>query len=511
MSRLLLLRPPSIFSKFAYSAAVTMPLGLAYLAASLLEAGHEVEVIDALGEAVNHIGISYSPTVQYRGLSTPSIIARVTALAAMRKIDAIGITTMFSQDWPHIEDLINALHSHLPNLPILLGGEHATAAADYILENCTAVSCIALGEGEQTIVEYAEYLAGHKSISEVSGIVCRHNAEILRMPPRQRMRNPDDIPWPAWHLFNLEPYFSTGEGMGVERGRSMPLLATRGCPYQCTFCSSPTMWTTRYVMRSVVNVVDEIAYYMQTYDVSNIDFFDLTAIIKREWTINFAQELKRRGIKVTWQLPSGTRSEAMDNEVLREMASAGCTNVTYSPESGSTRTLSVIKKKVKLLRLYDSIRHAKKNGIFVKCNLIIGFPKENRWDMLQSVWAAIYFAFLGVDDTGIYPYSPYPGSELYDYLRRTGAIAKMDRAYFQRLMTFMDLTQIANYCEDVGAKEIGFYRLFGMCMFYGLSYLFHPSRILRSIRNYKQHKSDTIFEERLFGVLRRYMLTKASP
>ena len=116
------------------------------------------------------------------------------------------------------------------------------------------------------------------------------------------------------------------------------------------------MSTTRYVMRAIPDVVDEIESYMKNYRADNIDFFDLTAIIKKEWTLGFCAEVKRRGLKFTWQLPSGTRSEAMDAEVLAAMASSGCRNVTYAPESGSTRTLKGIKKKVKLPRLFSSSR-----------------------------------------------------------------------------------------------------------------------------------------------------------
>jgi anaerobic magnesium-protoporphyrin IX monomethyl ester cyclase len=377
------------------------------------------------------------------------------------------------------------------------------------LRSCPAVTHVAVGEGEETIVEWAEWLDGRRQLEEVGGIQYLDcNGELKSTPTRQRIREVDALPWPAWHLFDLEPYFAIGEGHGVERGRSMPLVATRGCPYQCTFCSSPFMWTTRYVMRAIPDVVDEIEQYMNTYRADNIDFFDLTAIIKKEWIMSFCAEIKRRGLKLTWQLPSGTRSEVMDAEVMEAMASAGCMNVTYAPESGSPRTLKEIKKKVKLPRLFESILHAKHNGIFVKCNLIIGFPRETRWDMLQTVWVAIRFAILGVDDAGIYAYSPYPGSELYQYLRSTGAIPQMDRNYFTSLMTFMDLKQSSNYCENVGEWQISAYRLIGMCAFYGLSYLLRPARIFRTIRNYRAHKSDTVFEERLFAFLRRKKLEK---
>jgi radical SAM superfamily enzyme YgiQ (UPF0313 family) len=291
----------------------------------------------------------------------------------------------------------------------------------------------------------------------------------------------------------------------------MPLVATRGCPYQCTFCSNPTMWTTRYVMREIPQVVDEIEHYVKTYRADNIDFFDLTAIIKKDWILDFCREMRRRDLKVSWQLPSGTRSEVMDAEVLENMALAGCMNVTYAPESGSERTLREIKKKVSLPRLFDSVRYAKRNGIFAKANLIIGFPRETRSDVWKTLWTAMKLAWLGADDVPLYAYSPYPGSELYAYLRGTGAIPQMDRSYFESLMTFMDLKTMTNYCENMGPREISWYRIIGMSTFYTLSYLVHPSRVLRTWRNYQQGRSDTVFEERFFGLIKRWKILRSGP
>lgn len=499
MARLLLVRPPSVYSVGSASAPVTMPLSLAYLAAALREAGHAVECVDALGEGVDRVGISYGPRVRYRGLTNEEIAAR-----PKERPDAIGVTTMFSQDWPHIEGVIAALRARFPGAPVIVGGEHATACADYLLRECPLVDFVAAGEGEATLVEFAEHLDGRRPVESVDGLLYRGADGAPRAnPPRARLRTPDDLPWPAWDLFDLEPYFRVGEGHGVERGRSMPIVATRGCPYQCTFCSNPLMWTTRYAMRDPGKVLDEIERYLKVYRAENIDFYDLTAVVKKSWIMDFCAEIRRRGLRFTWQLPSGTRSEALDDEALAAMADAGCTNMTYAPESGSPRVLEDIKKKVSLPRLMDSIRHAKRRGIFVKCNLIIGFPRETRGDMLRTVWAAVRFAWEGVDDCGLYTYSPYPGSELYDYLRGTGAIPRMDRSYFESLMTFMDLSQPTNYCERVGAKEIAAYRLLGLSLFYGLSLLLRPGRLLNAWRNWKAGRSDTVLEQRLFALARR--------
>jgi anaerobic magnesium-protoporphyrin IX monomethyl ester cyclase len=508
MSHLLLIRPPVVFSANTYSSPVTLPLASAYLSSALREKGHGVDNIDAFGEALEHIGVAYSPGVRYRGLSHEQILERI---AKLRKPDAIAITLMFSQEWPHHEDMINAIGKRFPGVPIIVGGEHATSCAEYILKNCTPVGFAALGEGEETIVAFAEYLDGRRKLEDVDGIWWRNEAgEIVKNKARNRVRTPDQLPWPAWDQFDPEPYFKMGETFGVERGRTMPVVATRGCPYQCTFCSNPLMWTTRYVMRDPVKVVDEIEHYLTKYKADNIDFYDLTAIVKKDWTIAFCNEVKRRGLKFSWQLPSGTRSEALDKETLDAMASSGCMNITYAPESGSEDTLEKIKKKVKLPRLTQSLSEAHQRGMFLKCNLIIGFPHETRWDMMRTVWAAIRFAFIGVDDVLIGLFCPYPGSELYEYLRKKGTIARESRDYFESLMFVVDLSKNSHYCEHVGPLEMSFYRLAGMGCFYFLSYALHPSRILRSIRNYRERKSDSIFELRFFAMLRRKSLERKS-
>ncbi len=122
------------------------------------------------------------------------------------------------------------------------------------------------------------------------------------------------------------------------------------------------MWTTRYTTRAPALVVDEIEDYVRRYRVENIDFYDLTAIVKRDWILEFCRLLDARGLRITWQLPSGTRSEALDEPVLRAMYRSGCRNVSYAPESGSERTLEAIKKKVKLDRLeaLDAHRRARR-------------------------------------------------------------------------------------------------------------------------------------------------------
>ncbi|MBI3784759.1 MAG: B12-binding domain-containing radical SAM protein [Deltaproteobacteria bacterium] len=502
-ARIALIRPPAVSSLHAYSAAVVPPLGPAYIAAALETAGHEVHVVDALGEAPLSRYPSAHPRLVAHGLTIPEIVARIPL-----DIQGVGVSVMFSQQWPHVAALLRAIRSAFADVPIFIGGEHATAAWRYVLENCPEVTLCALGEGEETVVDVADWIADGGSLDRIPGIAFRLDDGMAhKTPPRQRIRSVDEIPRPAWHLFPLENYLSKGFGHGVHLGRSIPMLATRGCPYRCTFCSSPDMWTTRYYVRPVAAVVDEIEYYVERYGISNIDFEDLTAFIKRDWILAFCHELERRGLRVTYQLPSGTRSEALDADVLTALARSGCRNLTYAPESGSARTLKDIKKKVNPKRVLESMRIAKSVGVNIKANLMIGFPDETRRDLLKTLWFGLRASWMGVDDIPLFPFSPYPGTSLYEDLRREGKLPAPDDDYFAGL-GYMDMMRAPSSSRHIGTLELNLYRILGMSAFYVLSYARRPWRVWRTIRNVRAGRSETVLEQRLVESKRRRVIRK---
>lgn len=211
----------------------------------------------------------------YRGLS----LERIVELANVA--DVVGMSVMFSQDWPIANKLITDLKIKLPDSIFVIGGEHGTAEPHGALRDCIALDYVVSGEGEHVFTELLNAIESNSSIIEISGITHRYNNVICQTPKRPRERNIDLFPWPAWHLFPMENYLKDGHGWGVNRGRSLPIVASRGCPYQCTFCSNPSMWTTRWAVRSVDDVLSEIDFGILTYKATNFDFQDLTAIIKR--------------------------------------------------------------------------------------------------------------------------------------------------------------------------------------------------------------------------------------
>ncbi len=503
-ARITLLRPPAVASVGAYSVPVVPPLGPAYVAAALEAAGHRVTVIDALGEAPLARHPSAYPLLVAHGLTIPEIVARIPA-----DTEGLGVSVMFSQQWPHVAAILRAVRTAFPTIPIFVGGEHATATWEYLLTHCPEVTLCVLGEGEETAVDIAGWIAGRGALEAIPGIAYRRDGRPERTLPRRRLTEIDRIPRPAWHLFPLEQYLANGYAHGVNRGRSIPMLATRGCPYQCTFCSSPDMWTTRYYMRSAADVVDEISDYVERYRISNVDFEDLTMFIERDWILAFCAELERRDVRITFQLPSGTRSEALDDEALTALYRSGCRNLTYAPESGSPEMLRALKKKAHPERVLASMRIAKRVGVNVKANLMIGLPDETRRDLFRTLGFGLRMAWTGVDDIPLFPFSPYPGNRVYDELRADGTLPPPDDGYFARL-GYMDVTMMSSVCRHMSTAELNVYRILGMATFYAIGYVRHPFRLARTVRNVAAGRSDTVFEQRLVEYKERWMRRRAA-
>src|SRR5262249_33588275 len=138
-------------------------------------------------------------------------------------------------------------------------------------------------------------------------------------------------------------------------------------------------------------------------------------------------------LDITWQLPSGTRSEALDGEVLDLLQRSGCRHIIYAPEHGSTRMLDLIKKRINKDKMEESVRSACSVNIKTKANFIVGFPDETIGYLLSSYVFAVRLAIAGLDDVSFFPFSPYPGSELFDRLRKEGRIDMSDE-YFTDLV-----------------------------------------------------------------------------
>jgi anaerobic magnesium-protoporphyrin IX monomethyl ester cyclase len=504
MMKVCLIRPPIVLPANNIMTTYTPPIGLAYVAGSLREAGFDLCFIDALGEAMDERHLWENDTFIH-GWSPEQIVEKIPKDAGM-----IGVHAGFSFDWPMCRSLINLIRKHFPDAILVGGGEHTNAMPEESLKE-SSLDLVVCGEGEETIVEIATAIQNGSGISEsIDGIVFQNKeGKFITTPPRKRLVDIDSIAPPAWDITPINDYLDRGFGFGVSRGRSMPIIASRGCPFQCTFCSSPFMWTTRWVIRDPDLLLDEMEGMMKEYGATNFDFYDLTFVIKKQWVIDFCRKLEERGLNITWQLPGGTRSESIDSEVAYWLYRSGCRNMTYTPESGSPSVLKRIKKKVDPESMVDSIKGSVKEGINVKVNLIFGFPEDTLKETLETYKFIVNLALAGAHDLSIWGFAPYPGTELFDQLLAKGRV-KIDDAFYDRLRTYGDASNTTSYCENFSDNTLKSLRLWGRILFYSVSWLYRPIRPFLVIRNVIKGTHEGRMEMGLADAFRRMWIFSAN-
>jgi anaerobic magnesium-protoporphyrin IX monomethyl ester cyclase len=504
----LLINPHKLIPvSFSLTQRASPPLGLAYIAGVLEEEQYEVSVIDCVAEAPSN----YFPFQDIKDVSGLGIDFDSFFNMTGDSYDIIGVSTMFSNNWLINRHLINLLKKKYPSALIVVGGEHATAIPEYCLKDCEGLDMVATGEGEETIAEIAQLLKEKKPLNNISGTVFknRDSDEIVTAPRRKRIREIDAISRPAWHYFPLNKYFENEISYGIAYGKSLPIFATRGCPYECTFCSSPQMWGMKYNMREVSDVIDEIKFLNKQYGVTNIDFYDLTAIINKRWIIEFCRQLKQNNLIITWQIPAGTRSESIDYEVASALKEGGCKNITYAPESGSQEMLNAIKKKVTPKKMLFSISESYKAGLDIKLNIMMGYPDEKLNDIFRTIWFLIRASYHGATDASPSMFSPYPGSALFNELVTRNELALSDQ-YFEGIVFSQSLHTFKNYNRNNNRTTMVIMLMLAYLAFYVSNYLFRPIRAFRLVMNVATNNYQTRGEYMLGEVLKRKKAIKVT-
>ena len=503
-SHVTLVRGPIVSSIRALNNEATPCVAFAYISAYLAKHGHEVEFVDGIAEGLNRVWpLDGHDGYQCQGLTFEEILQRIPA-----QTKVIGFSGMFSGEWPVLRDLINLARAQFPDVLIVIGGEHATALTEFTLRDCPAIDACVRGEGEHTFLELLEAHGERGSFAEVDGVAyLDETGAYIENAGLQRIRDIDQIPWPNWPEGYLERFWAAGKSYGVESsGRDMPFMASRGCPYRCTFCSNSKMWSTRYILRDVDDVIAEIKAHIERYDITALQFYDLTAIMKKRWTLEFCEKLLENGIDLQWSLPSGTRSEALDAETLAMLKRTGCNYLVYAPESGSPETLAKIKKRIDLGDLTRSVIEANRQGIVVRTNLIIGFPHETRRDIFQTIRYGLYLAVRGAEEVSINIFSAYPGTEIFADLNARDRV-QLDDSYFLALTSLnSDYTSLnpLTVSDHLGPRELALYRIVFMLANYITGYLLRPKRIINTIRVLLfNQRATTVLEHRLKDAMKR--------
>ncbi|MHA1282159.1 MAG: B12-binding domain-containing radical SAM protein [Promethearchaeota archaeon] len=387
MIKVLLLNP-NRSSNYKVDVLPTFPLGLAYLASALRQAGHKSIILDlSVLNVKNH---------------------NIMRLVEKIKPDLIGITAL-SYYYPEMIELCH----YIKNYPIVIGGIHVSALPELSLKQTNADYLI-IGEGERTIVELANYIENGGDLSKIRGLAYKKNGEIKINKKRELIRNLDEIPFPAWDILNLKLHYSLFRG-GYKHFHDysfyLPLLTSRGCPYKCKYCASTNFWGPSIRFRSVENIIAEIEYDMKHYNVRHFEIWDDNFTLNRKRVIKFCKEIINRGIKASFYLPNGVRADTLSRPLIKLMKLAGFKGLILSPESGSQKILKNVNKTQDINLVRKVAKILQEEGILTSAFFILGLPGETIKTAHQTIK---YGSSLPINGIAYLIFTPLPGSELFN-------------------------------------------------------------------------------------------------
>src|SRR5262245_20474275 len=415
------------------------PLRLAYLSAVAKACGHRVTVIDGVGEGYGHLW-SYEDSCELHGLTIPALVERVP-----RDTDVLGLSLMFTQTYPAARQLLCDLRRHLPAARLVVGGEGVSGLSEFVLSQ-TPANAIVVGEGEWAWSEILAAVESGRALDGIHNVVVSGRGEWeTRGPVKGGLSaEVDALPFPDWDSIPLSAYWSRRMSHGATpSNRYLPIIASRGCPYKCVFCTAPTTWRSqRY--RSPENVVAEMRAFRDRYGIEYFTFNDLSMATNVRWFNAFLDSLAEAALGVQWAIPAGVRcTERFTPELMKKARATGLIYLQVAPETGSARVLEWLDKEFSLDAVLGTVRSAKAAGLPVGAYIIVGSPVETLDDFLDTLRFLTQMARLGLDEISVSTLTALPGSQLFWELRKEGRLV-LDEGYFKTLAQG-DLSQQVSY------------------------------------------------------------------
>ncbi|MEW6667855.1 MAG: cobalamin-dependent protein [Thermodesulfobacteriota bacterium] len=408
-----------------------MPLGLLYVAAALKKARHDVKVYDAIVDAgEERWGIEESPGL-FRMGATLDEIRRVVADWSP---DVVGIGNPYSSQLPDALKTAEVVKRANPRTRVVVGGPHATVMPSSFLYPGAPVEFAVMGEGEVTVVELLDALMGRRDIKTVKGIAYLDQGRLTIHDKREFIENLDELPLPAYELVDMERYFTFNrkgkDGREYYRypgaERSVSFITSRGCPFQCTFCSIHLGMGRKFRAHSVNAVLNHIRFLKDQYGLEHIHFEDDNLTFDTMRFVKILNGIRGNGFQITWDTPNGVRADTLDREILMKCRDSGCTYLRIGVESANDQVRSgIIRKRLDLKKVIEVARLCNRLGIDLEAFYVIGFPGENIAQMQET----LDFALKEERLHGLYPYgmftaTPLIGTELFRQCLEKGYFSK---------------------------------------------------------------------------------------
>ncbi len=363
--------------------------------------------------------------------------------------DLIGIT-MFSYCYQSGYDIINFIKSNT-EIPLVVGGAHVSSTKKQILEETEADFAIK-HEGEKTLLELIRYISANRSDYEnIDGLIWRYNNEIIENKDREFLTSKelDELPFPDYEAFDIEEYL-------CYQTRTLPLITSRGCPYECNYCSVKLSMGRGFRYRNAQNVFNELKYWHDKRW-SSFEINDDCFTMNMHRANDICDMIIKSGIKIKFSLYNGIRVDRVNYILLSKMKEAGCIFLSFGCESGNNDILKKIKKGITTQQVFQASEWAYSLGISHSVNFIIG----HTGDTFKTALDSINFAkSLPCNFVNFYNLIPYPNTIAYAWAKENAKFI-VDENDYLKLVSYRDNTPIfetAQFTKEDRMKitKIGF-------------------------------------------------------
>jgi radical SAM superfamily enzyme YgiQ (UPF0313 family) len=393
------------------------PLGIACLSAFLKE--HHIEV-KAFDEGVE-TGVDSDSSV--RDSSSADSHSKISQLIKDFKPDLIGVQAL-SFNYVFFTDLIRRIKK-ITDTPVVVGGPHVSATFDEVLRN-TPADLAAFGEGEITLLELINELKTKKpELAKINGLIWRKGKKIITNAPRELIKDINILPIPDFTIFRLPAYSYYSE-------KKLPLATSRGCPFNCNFCSVKLSFGRSFRPKSSEQVMKEIEHYLAMgYDHFDVldDCFNLSIVR----VMDICDRIIKKRLKIKLEFYNGLRADRITPEMIRTLKRAGCLFIALGAESAHDETLLRIGKNLRIESVKKAAEIINRAGIPCSACFIIGHPGEDYAKSLETIRFAKSLPCVYVN---FYNLIPYPGTTLYDWVEKNGRFLIPKKDYYKYVSGF---------------------------------------------------------------------------
>ncbi|MEM1614082.1 MAG: radical SAM protein [Thermoplasmatales archaeon] len=409
--KILLLSPPTNSVIKSIIGVTGPPLGLAYLASIARLQGDDVSIVDS-------IAMDYS-------------FDQVKAEIKGKDPDLLGITSTTSMI-PDAYKIAKFAKEYNSNIKIAIGGPHVTFAQEMTLNESKDIDYVIAGEGETVFSNLLLHLKGKKEIKEIRGIAYRDSGKIVVNPPEALIKDIDSIPLPSIDLLPMDKYIAGKKKFGT-------LMTSRGCPYNCIFCSSSLQFGKIWRGHSTERVMTEIRRLVYDYNLHEIEFLDDTFTLNMKRAVEISNRIRDEKLDIGWS--ASARVNLFNDEIANAMRRAGAHTIYFGIESGNQKTLDLIGKGIKLQQAIDSVKKANNADLNTLGSFIIGFPDDTKEDVKNTIK---FSKKVKVRLAQFTIATPYPGTRLWDLAKSRGIIKTMDWRKYTTLSPVMALTNFTD-------------------------------------------------------------------